>query len=192
MIKRILLDMDEVLVDFERGACKEFGVDYDRFQEVRQPGTWEMLDALSQLLKRPIDLAEFWAVIDLGGAKFWTELQETRHAKTVEMLALQFCDEPFHLISSPSYHPASYDGKVHWIKRNYGWTFNRFALTPHKEIFAQPGVVLIDDRPENVRKFTAAGGHGILFPTRGNCLYDLANDPVKYVEEQLTLLKKGE
>jgi hypothetical protein len=81
--------------------------------------------------------------------------------------------------------------------RHFGPDFDRFALTPHKYLFAGPGVVLIDDKEENVNRFKIGpggrptGAAGILFPRHNNSLYPFAVDPVRRVKMMISHLKEG-
>jgi hypothetical protein len=58
-------------------------------------------------------------------------------------------------------------------------------LTPHKEIFAMPGVALVDDRDDNVRKFRDAGGEAVLLPALHNSAHCLRRDPMLAVRQGL-------
>lgn len=191
----LLLDMDEVICDFIGGACRIHGVTREQFEAVRKPGEWAMNEPLEALkrLSGPISQTEFWKPIHEAGAAFWRGLHSLPWAEEIYVWlhhrGLQLGDDfEWHLISAPSIHPSSYEGKVHWIKKRFGGDFTRFALTPHKELFARPNTVLVDDREENLSKFREAGGKGIIFPSRGNSLHALSADPVSFVLPQLEKL----
>jgi len=64
--------------------------------------------------------------------------------------------------------PVSTAGKVELMQRMFGRTFRDYAITPKKDVFANSGVVLIDDLEPNIISFCKAGGVGILFPALTN------------------------
>jgi len=67
----------------------------------------------------------------------------------------------------------------------HGKGCDRLTLTNHKTLLARSDAVLIDDQQATVCKFIAAGGLGVVFPSRHNDLYAMADDPVPYVVAQL-------
>lgn len=196
MSLRILLDMDEVLVDFVYGACRAHGVTLTQMLQHSQRGTWSIVEpigwATGILSSSPSAVFgddEFWAPIAAQGAAFWRDLPALpwcmELVTTVRNLLAGRGDD-WHIISAPSVHaPGSYAGKVAWLQGYFGTAFDRFALTPHKHIFACRNAVLIDDRPQNVDAFREAGGIGVLFPSPMNALAKYSQDPVPYVKEVL-------
>lgn len=170
--------MDDVLVDFVGGALAVHGWLKQELYAAQPAGHWDMI--------KPMGLSRdsFWKPIHEGGKMFWIRLRSLPWIHEVTELVESVTND-WHIVSVPSQCPTSYDGKVYWLKRWFGPEFNRFALTPHKHIFAQPGVLLIDDREENVEKFIADGGEGLVFPTRGNTLHRYASDPVDYLAAML-------
>ena len=174
-----LLDIDGVLVDFESAALQVHGVnDAKKFRTLpRQLGVWDMTVGLD------ISMDEFWKPIDEAGAEFWEGLEKYSHFDTV----LNFVHNEFtswYLCSAPSRCPTSYTGKVNWIQKEFGRDFDRFFLTPHKEMLANPGRCLIDDRFINVQNFSAHGGHALLFPSLANNLHKFADDPISCLKSQ--------
>lgn len=179
---RILVDLDDVIADFTGAACRLHGWDRKEIDEKRR-GRWNLAEL------QGIELHEFWKPITYEGESFWIGLQSLPWAE--ELLALvENTTSDWHIITAPSRCPTSHGGKVKWMKRYFGKTFDRFAITPHKEIFAQPHVLLIDDREENIANFESAGGLGITFPTAGNSQYQLAANPMSRIEEQLIAVSK--
>lgn len=182
---RVLLDMDEVLTDFIGGACKLFGVSKWDLEQVWTPGQWDIVPYLEQLLGKPLDTEAFWEAIHRQGAGFWTSLEETAWCQSLVDEIGNFTHD-WHIVTSPSHCPSSYAGKVEWIKRRFGRTFDRFAITPHKYIFARPDVLLIDDRASTIDKFRADGGRGIVFPAHHNWLFRLKDTPLEWVFMQVS------
>lgn len=177
---RILVDLDEVLTDFVGAAAEVHRVDRLELEALRRENGWGMELPLSILLRRDIDVNEFWEPINYQGSIFWETLYPLPWFNEVINLVTSLTDDWF-IVTGPSNCPTSYDGKVKYMKRVFGSTFDRFIISPHKHLLAKPGVMLIDDREENVEKFVAAGGDGIVFPSNGNKLHRFATNPVPYV-----------
>lgn len=175
----LLVDMDEVLADFVGGACRVHGWTRDGLEAVWPPGRWSIVE--------PMGLAEveFWRPINAAGETFWTDLDQTPDASRVVDLLLRCCGCDWFVVSSPSFSPSSYSGKVRWLKQFLGDGWCRLVLTNHKHLLARPDTVLIDDSEENIARFRQAGGGGIIYPSRHNFLHYLAADPVGYVAQQL-------
>ena len=193
---RIILDLDDVLCDFEGAACRLHGVDPKAMQEVRTG--WDMVPFFQQVTGKHMDQAGFWAPIDRAGETFWATLEAHEWMDELIHLVKSITDD-WHIVSSPSLCPSSYSGKVKWLKRHLGRSFTNFALTPHKHIFSQEGVLLIDDREENVTRFIWAvegveslGGDGLVFPSSGNSLRALRGDPVSHIREMLAKRKESD
>jgi len=179
---RILIDLDDVLCDFEGAACRLHGVEVEAIREIRTG--WNMVPFLNQITGEPMTQSGFWKPINEAGSEFWENLE--LHDWAGELLEIVYSlTTDVHVISSPSLDPSSYDGKVRWLKKHFGKNFTNFALTPHKEIFAKKSVILIDDREANVTNFVSHGGDGIVFPSSGNALRSLRSDPVAHVREML-------
>lgn len=186
---RILLDLDEVLCDFIGGACRAFNVDAEEINRRCINSPWgSLIPAIGQLKGFNLTEEFFYAVIHQQGEKFWEELEPLPWFQQVIELADDYSDD-WHIISAPSKYPTSYGGKVKWLKKYFGEDFDRFALTPHKSIFAKKGILLIDDRESNITDFIAAGGDGLVFPRHHNSLHMLKDNPVGHLRRML--LHKG-
>lgn len=189
---RILLDLDEVLADFVGGCCRIHGVSREELERHWPPGQWSIVEPLGKALAEKGKLAEdydwneddFWLEINYYSPQFWSTLEPTPWAKELVKLVESFTKD-WHIVSAPSRSPESYTGKVRWLKAFFGQRFDRFALTPHKEIFACHNVVLIDDREENTRKFAEAGGWGVPFPSRHNSKHEKAANALEEVKSVL-------
>jgi len=188
-ITRIILDMDEVITDFVGAACRAWGTTTEEVVKNWEPGKWDMTGPVGKTVRgTPLTEQEFWDKIN-GDTKFWSRMDETSFIGEILNLSYKVVNTNWHIVSSPSHCPTCYNGKVKWLKEKFGYDFNRFALTPHKEIFAQPGVLLIDDRDSNIENFIKHGGAGIVFPAHHNSKHESKQDPVLYVYEQLKEMK---
>lgn len=180
----ILLDMDEVLVDFQAGACKVFGTTREELENHRENNEWEILNALSKITGQTITPEIFWERIHAYDYNFWVDLKPLPWIYNVLAL-IQIRTTEWYIVSAPSRNHSSHLGKIVWLKKFFGEDFNRFILTPHKHLFAKRKTLLIDDRESNIRKFSQAGGDAILFPSTGNCLAKHAANPVEYLADSL-------
>jgi len=181
---KILLDLDEVLVDFVGAALKVHGRTFAEIASNWKPGCWDM--------SVPMGLTpdQFWQPISKSGEQFWLALQPVKWFSNLITL-VELYDSNWYIVTSPSKCITSYTGKVQWIKSRFGAEFDRFAITPDKILFARPDTVLIDDREDTIREFNNAGGLGILFPAYHNRLYRLRTDPMGYVKSMLSYYERS-
>lgn len=188
-LKRVLLDMDCVLVDFVGGVARRWGMTTSELHQHWEPGVWDIVPPLARAVRQRngksaevLTEDRFWAMLDRS-EMFWARLEPCPWLKELVALVKSITDD-WHIISAPSKCQSSYSGKVKWLKSHFGYSFDRFALTPHKHIFAQPDVLLIDDRDSNVEGFVEAGGDGIVFPAYHNRLH-LVDDPMEHINLML-------
>lgn len=139
MIKKIYLDMDGVLSDFD-GMLKL----------IRGPDHRVML---------PDD--EFWAMI-MSIPNFWTEMPLMKDATEL----VEYCKTlkvPIEILTAPSRsdYVRCYSGKIQWTEK-YNFTFPiNFARARYKRFYAKPGHLLIDDNKQNIEGFLEDGGLAI-------------------------------
>lgn len=183
---KILLDMDEVLVDFIGGACKVHGITLAQLRTNWEPGEWSIVTPMGKFLgwdNRPNDVQRemywtdlFWKPIHEAGSEFWRNLEPLPNWMDVwELCAKTVGRGNLYIVSAPSKETCSYTGKVEWIKEHLSRSFDRFFLTPHKGLLAAPDRLLVDDRASNIRMFQSNGGMGVLFPSWGNGLYGISH-----------------
>jgi len=181
-MKTILLDVDGVLANWMKSACRAIGEDYSaimgRFDEVDFDSRGEHwgIEALGD-----IDPGELWDAIHAEGRSFWAELEPYPWA--IELYEACRAEAPTYILTSPSRHHSSPAGKVEWMDRHLGGgePFRDFLIGSPKELCARPGSLLIDDRPRNCDRFRRAGGSAILFPTPWNHHCEHASDPLAFV-----------
>ena len=187
-ITRILLDVDDVLADFTGGVARLHHLPAD--EKLRYRPDWAMYGRLGELLglDRPQTDDEFWQPIHAAGAAFWHDLAPLPWLHDLLGLAKLHAAD-YRLCTSPSRCPTSYHGKALWVQEHLGGhALHRLCPTAFKHDFAQPGVVLIDDREESVDAFIYAGGHAILFPVGCNRLRAEARNPLAYVRQALAAI----
>jgi 5'(3')-deoxyribonucleotidase len=176
----ILLDMDEVLADFVGGMCREWGADPAEVIRAWEPGVWGTSPALSRVIGVDPHLTNEQMLDKVRGREeFWAGLGPTPWAGELLDAVRSLTDE-WYVVSAPTDCGACHSGKVKWLRRYFGPSFDRFALTPRKEILARPNSLLLDDSDENVRRFAAAGGRAVVFPRVHNRLAGMAADPLAY------------
>ncbi len=190
----ILIDMDEVLVDFIGGAAKALGLSREAVMNERKVNEWSITRALRVLLDEPeFNDDKMWDVINGVGVGFWEELEPLPWIHDV-LEVVQSHTADWHIATAPSRCDTSYTGKVRWLKNYFGPTFDRFVITPHKNLYARPSSILIDDRARNIDRFIdvdcqrplSARGFGVVFPTKGNPFHEYVADPIPYLARSLT------
>lgn len=191
---RIILDLDEVLTDFVGGACRAWDADPKKVINCWSPGVWnDLAPAVSHAIGRPAPLSddELWARLNGMGEGFWLGLKPLPWFDAVLDLVQSVTDDWF-IVTSPGRSPSGYAGKAEWLRRTFGPDFDRFAVTPHKHVFAAPETLLLDDCDANCHRFLhdpksgrPTGGQAVVFPRRWNHLYDYAADPLPVVRDTL-------
>ena len=184
----ILLDMDEVLVDFIGGVARLFGVTRKRLERHAPKESQDVVVALAVMLNRSHEDCEqlMWDRINKEGRSFWSTLQPMPY---IEKL-LEVVGESFYIVTSPSNCISAYSGKAKWIQHWFGdldWA-DRLVVTKHKHLLAREDRILIDDNRENVGLFSKHGGRAILFPGYGNYLHDTL-DKAHYVRRELMKIR---
>ena len=180
----IFLDMDGVIADFFGGIEKEFGVDH-----------WKDVD-FKEVCFAKLKNTDFFYQLNA----FCSSDRIVEHVKQVAWendIEWGICSSPMRGDTNNSnYH------KRRWLER---WGFMPkvanciFTSNKHKyawsEVDRKPNI-LIDDKPENIRRFNAAGGIGIRFQTNQDDLVYLVDELYEaierrnsYEEFQLTLDK---
>lgn len=180
----ILLDMDEVLVDFIGGACQVFDITRQQLEEARPNNQWDIVSVIGCCIQTNLTIEAFWEEIHGYGKDFWIDLKPLPWAEELMSLIRETTDS-WYIVSAPSNCHSSYTGKIKWLKNYFGKEFDKFVLTPHKHLLAKSDRLLIDDRLENVCGFLHNGGNALLFASTGNKLYPYADDPVRHLSDSL-------
>ena len=161
----VYLDMDGVLADFFGGVEKLYGVSH-----------WKELtsDKTKDLKKEVINR--------ITGTDFFATLPKFSTADQLIDMVKEFTGGKFSINTSPLRGDNENSGKYKkvWVSNNIPQP-DTMIITGRKETYARDKAsgtpnILIDDRPINIEKWQAAGGHGIL--------YQANRDP-------LTKVKKG-
>lgn len=176
---RILVDLDDVLVDFHAGYARLLGISSAELRNRRTPGEWDLSIDLG------ISHSQFWKPVHLAGAQFWQELKACEWSTTLVDIVKYRADD-WLIVSTPSTQSSSYVGKIEWMQAHFKDSqFNRYELIRRKYLLANRDTILIDDKEENCDQFIRAGGQAILFPSYGNRLYEHCDNPLSYIADVL-------
>ena len=165
---KIYLDMDGVLADFFTGFANHFGKDH-----------WKQIQNKEKSIQ------------ELQGTDFFNTLDT--YPSTMELVNFVQTlvgDDDWGICSSPL--RGDRDNSAYWKRV---WLTRHFILpkvenlifTGQKERFAMDKIdgkpnVLIDDKPDNVGRWTAKGGIGIRYQANEDSLVDLKQKLIKAVE----------
>jgi len=77
------------------------------------------------------------------------------------------------ILTSPTWHGSSAQGKIAWMNRVLApiagkRAFRDYVITPQKHLLANASALLIDDRQFAVKSFADHGGQALLFPQPWN------------------------
>ena len=151
-LPEIYCDLDEVLVDFMRGADAVIGSSFVKY-----------------------DRAERWNKINQTKG-FWANLGWKPAGKRLHDFIIRY--NPHVLSAYSGRDPNSRDGKNKWLKKNTGFKRANINLVKReqKQKFAttndKPNI-LIDDYIKNIREWEAKGGIGILHTDVGKTISEL-------------------
>jgi hypothetical protein len=156
----IYCDMDGVLCDFE-GRFEHFtGLSPDQYRAkmVKEYGEKKSLDM-------------FWDVIDHQvGMRFWRGMPWMPEGR-----ALWDYIKPYKptLLTAPSYHKSSTEGKTLWVEDHIPGTPIVFKQAKQKADLAGPNIILIDDREDTIMSWKAKNGIGILYKNTDQTINEL-------------------
>ena len=178
-MKKVLLDMDGVIVDFVGGVWKKYGLTHEY-----PPGDYDIIKATGL----SITPESFWGDF---GESFWADLEWTPEGKAILGMVLKLVPlNKVCLLTSPTLSPSSSSGKHLWINRETPELRRRFLIGSAKDMCAGPDSILIDDSDKNCEDFEAAGGKAILVPRRWNkgwtCLADVELEVGRQLESLLS------
>lgn len=177
-IKNILLDMDGVLTNLQKGIDELFKTKgYQR--DFDKPMFKENLEH-----EYGVSENEFWKIVNEAGHNFWANLEP--YSWYIDLFNMcQISGIKFSICSTPSYDPFSCSGKLEWLQKHFGKSFRNYSFVCHKHLFAEPHTLLIDDRYTVTNKFSEAGGNVFLIPQFYNC-----NTALIDTEEKLAALQQ--
>lgn len=144
-IDKIALDIDGVLANFSKSACKACGVEYP--QSGLFDDSW--LDELvgDKLYAR------------CRGEVFWANLEIYPWAQQI-VEAVDSSGIDWRFITKPMQDPGSYSGKYLWIKKHFPKHAEKLWIINGSKAFAcdGPNSLLIDDMRKNLDAWANRGG----------------------------------
>lgn len=176
-IKRIILDLDGVLADFNQAVHNMYPV--PGFDPAVDVTGWNLqIDAVR--CHYGISDTQFWNSLD---THFWANIPLTPEADDVICLVEETGIDAV-ICTSPSF--GGCDGKQKWISKFLPGFFmdKRYLIGPAKDACADPHTLLIDDSETSCEAFRKAGGLTCLFPRPWNSNAHL--DPVGYLRWVVT------
>jgi hypothetical protein len=148
-MKKIYVDMDGVLTDFDK----------------------QIADLLKKPLKRNWDFGSeswIWKKIDKAGKDFWAKMPWMPSGKKLWNALKKYNPT---ILTAPSRHSSSKTGKRLWLKEHLPDV--PFIIELKKYKYADRDSVLIDDREKNIKKWKKAGGIAIHYKNLTNTLKKL-------------------
>jgi hypothetical protein len=137
----IYLDMDGVIVDFDKQFKDAFDMSPREFEE-------------------GFGIEMFWKKIEERGVGFWRGMEWMPGGQELYKRVAQ---HDHYLLSSPSRSETSKIGKHMWKKDNTPNTKLILSRSYNKKNYADRSNILIDDRESNIQQWRDAGGIGILY-----------------------------
>jgi len=210
MIKRVLLDIDDVLNEFTVHALRKVGCQMSGGWRDYMP-EWEfnIVKAANEMLgdQRNADRCagrprlhascnmtsdEFWDCIEYSD---WVGVPKSRWFDDVIASARKFAGvHNISLVTAPVVRSngevdfACVQGKLNWVEWNLPSFLDKLVICRNKWVLATDGSVLIDDSDANVNLFRKYGGKAITFPRPWNKMHALSSNPMAYVNGALEAL----
>jgi len=150
----VFLDLDGVLVDFNKTATKILGVEYP-------PKKWHWYEDTP---------GGFEKINNACTTHFWANLDWTPDGHDIFRLVVSYVKpENIYFLTCPMPNLESATGKAIWVNKHLPVYNKRLIITcAPKHLFAGPDKLLIDDKDENVINFARKGGSSILVPRPWN------------------------
>ena len=176
-IKRVVLDLDDVLNSFTMHALQLMGADVTPFDYHLFPVEcgYDIISALTVLTGKPrMPLDEFWDTLDEKG---WSAAPESNEFWLLEVLANIVGRENILIGTSPTKSAECLVGKLEWMQQHLpDWCQRQWAITPRKWFLADQNTLLIDDYNYNCDKFRECGGHAIVLPRPWNSEHEFSGN----------------
>ncbi|MCK9570134.1 adenylyltransferase/cytidyltransferase family protein [Candidatus Pacearchaeota archaeon] len=169
-----LVDLDGVLVDFVGAMAKALNVPY-RPDQIR--GEYDV----GKIFGLKTDL------FSLFGPDFWEACDWMRDGQAILQTVIRAVGEDHVWIcSSPTHESSSPMGKLRWIEKHLDdrWA-RRYIFTPHKDLLAKPGTILVDDSDAVIDAFRKVGGQAVRVARPWNCEWPIAGQALDYLAEDL-------
>lgn len=184
-MKKGLLDMDNVLVDFVTGSLRAHRV-AKTVDELwaNNLGEWnyhthpDMLGMTSDIFYAPMD------------QRYWADLSWMHDGKEIlALMEMRFGRENVVLVTTPSSNRGCHEGKLEWMRRNLPAHYSSprgHVFASAKWLMSNSNHLLVDDSDDNCERFAEYnGGQVCLVPRHWNKLHGERDRAARYVAEQL-------
>ncbi len=187
---RIVLDLDDVLNNLSLELLRFDGIHFQGYDEVvHWPWGYDIIGAASDLTSQPrMGIVEYWERIPRD---LWANCELSDDCYSV----IDFCKEKVGwdnilIATSPTKCAECLAGKYDWIEKFLPEQLQRqWAITPRKWWFGHEDCILIDDLPDNCRRFEELGGQSINVPRPWNSLFGF--DVMDSIEDQWEALNEA-
>jgi hypothetical protein len=188
----ILLDMDQVIADFERGILDHHRVNAASFQAARQRGVYDMDPAFQAHAGVP-----FAQAVIATDARFWSRLPPLPWAHDLLTACCAQTDRLTVVTMAP--HAAGFAGKSVWFDAHVAGHRTATGRRPDLEVvhvvtakhaYGNTDTVLIDDREDTVIEHRARGFAAIMFPAATNHRHAEMHDPLPSVVSELRQVRE--
>lgn len=175
MIKTVLIDLDDVLNCFTMYALRRLvgpHINHMSYDQYPKECGWNITAAFNKLAGTAYTPKVFWAMLPKD---VWYNVPPGVDFRAILDWAKNYVGwENTFIVTSPTLCPHSASGKMQWIQRDLPPVLHRnFAITSQKHLLANANTLLLDDNEENVKRFNAHGGHGVLMPRPWNSATEL-------------------
>jgi len=144
------VDLDSVLTDFDKQLAKTLDKPLER--------NWDFGNN-----------SKVWKKIESAGSSFWSDMDWMPDGHMLWDEVKKYSPT---ILSSPTNHKSSIDGKKEWLSRELPSI--PFILESEKEKYAEKDSILIDDRKSNIEKWEKAGGIGLLHKDSESTISELS------------------
>lgn len=180
ILNTVFLDVDGVLADWDTAVNRWYGIE-------RLPSTqWDI---------------DYEGDFNMTGREFWNGLTE-QFWRTIPLypwakkLVKELEKKHNVVFLSAVGMPQAAAGRLIWIKKHFNSLYfdKRYLVGPAKQYCARGNAILVDDKDDNVEKFVAAGGHGLIFPQSWNSgreAWEYGIDVLDFVTFQIEWINAG-
>lgn len=154
----IFVDLDGVLVDFDKGYKELTGYNTSHAKLQDKEEFWKLLN--NSLEQKNITEKDYWSNLEWmkDGKQLWNYISRYN---------------PY-ILTAPSRNPESQEGKKEWVENNIGYVKKViFSSSYKKQLYSKPNNILIDDREDIIKKWNDRGGIGIYHRSTSSTIKEL-------------------
>jgi len=180
-MKRLFLDVDGVLCDWNKGCHLLHGLPYKDgvWPYKLGPEGWHFYKELG------MTVLQLFKGMD---REFWKNLDWCSDGKKI----LRICEakvgrENICLLTDPWKGDGATDGRIDWIKQEmpYYWDHGQYLIGPCKKACAHQDAILVDDYEKNIIDWQGKDGIGLLVPRAYNSEYKIKHVAIEHIEMRL-------